>query len=685
MGAADIEGVQSPACVGQISGGALHVSITPSCPILSLKSPCTTVLLSPPNVAKRYGNVTSTFPVCVAARTFDGSVYPGVDFSVGDIVVFDQCKSVANMPDAITLQATGTVGDFPLVQDRTFVWKDGRAVAPVLRFETGDSHRQGMLRIAAIDTSYVLAAADVNVTFLPCPVGSRRIRAGTGPDAYRCELCPADSYSSDNDSAWCRTCASLHGAQCVPSAAGDRNILVAQAGYWIHRPDSGGDISVLECVEGFCRGHPSSAQTHSQLQECTSAFVCNRCAFGHENSADNFMCGRCSADFSLWGGQCVSCGAGVRGDVIFMWIVALWALALFQHVCAQRTTAPAKTLLSFGQIAATVGARGLYIDVVGADAGRYGPCPFPRSYVHAVYTSIGSFALLLALHGCTFALSRVWLWIVQRRRKMTTVPESAMFSGAAFVRSLLMIVVFGSSTLLDAAVNSISCSKIGGRSVLSSAPSIDCTSAEYRAMRPVYATVLAIVVLLPLVLVAWLLRLSLLGVLFHSDNVRRYGSLYEAYRRPMFWFDAVFLVRRMTFVMLYVYLTPLNSSSPAIRDVIIFFVSVAFIVLHVTVRPFQEARANRMEALSLGTLCVLASLQAVRTALSFSNTSNLVVSVLYFVLLLGCLTALVANVAIGLWPALIWLARKCLHRCRPSGRTGLRIARDPLLQSEKEG
>jgi len=85
-------------------------------------------------------------------------------------------------------------------------------------------------------------------------------------------------------------------------------------------------------------------------------------------------------------------------------------------------------------------------------------------------------------------------------------------------------------------------------------------------------------------------------------HYRRWGILYSPYKKAMFWWEAVFILRRTLNTILFVFF----FGSPYQRTLSLLILSFIFAIMHLLARPFVDPRDNDLEVLSLLTLVAAA-------------------------------------------------------------------------------
>jgi hypothetical protein len=93
------------------------------------------------------------------------------------------------------------------------------------------------------------------------------------------------------------------------------------------------------------------------------------------------------------------------------------------------------------------------------------------------------------------------------------------------------------------------CVTVNSDSYVRTYPSISCSSDEYTFLVPVFYTILfAIVVGVPLAVFAALWINHRRGLLYDEKHMRRYGSLFDVYKKSRFWYESLVLLRRIAII-----------------------------------------------------------------------------------------------------------------------------------------
>eukprot|EP00824_Muranothrix_gubernata_P007523 TRINITY_DN1957_c0_g1_i2.p1 TRINITY_DN1957_c0_g1~~TRINITY_DN1957_c0_g1_i2.p1 ORF type:complete len:1275 (+),score=216.88 TRINITY_DN1957_c0_g1_i2:671-4495(+) len=459
-----------------------------------------------------------------------------------------------------------------------------------------------------------------------CPPGSQRMTvAANYPD--ECSICPATEYSTLFDSQTCFTCPS-RGAICRHGLVG------AEKGWWPLRVSTG-EIKLYRCKYERCDEAAPELNWHDE----TGLHPVGECANHHAGT----LCGGCESGFSQWAGTCVKCTKAHAG-IIFAILMLMWVYVIFQHWQAQGRGGSMKTIMYFGQAATLMATprlasqvTDLFLlegDFVAASASV---CPFPQDEYTRFLTRVLTPFVLQLLLGATF-------FIVEMLVRFTGAAGAVAPAGGdppkyktyvtrdAFVRTSLVILVYSYVIVTWTALGFFNCIHVGDHQVVAEAPDIRCGAHPWSAWAVLYGTLFLVAVLGGPALLAWYLwKQKHLRQLYHPNVVAWFGGLFEDYKEDFYWWEVLFLLRRLVLVATAAIAAQIDPGDEhGTRPWALMLVSLIFAVHHLSSLPFRDPNQNRLETASLFTLVLLASLGGSRLSDTAEGTTAGLFLALFF-------------------------------------------------------
>lgn len=508
-----------------------------------------------------YGPERATPPVSLALRTSSSYLFFGDPTFTAEVVVYDAFgQVVSSLRDLLIL--TWTVPNSTAGSEGMQL-KHGSATS--LPNVVG----QPLAGNVSFTASALGLSASLSVQVLPCPPGM-----GFDSTAGLCRPCVNGvSYSflqSWND---CLPCPSPDFVHCQPSS------VQWKQGYWVYENDVTGEAQVYECDPTNCLDHGLCSANRLPTSP---------------------LCGLCAPGFSEWNRECVEC-TKTDGALIFGMIMIAWMYVCLQHILSQRGPGPVKIILNHLQALSLV----LYpqqwflgsdlFDMTVVSPSR-STCPFYRNGFGILITDAVVPILMLVVLWGTFCVC----WLAQQVIFQKISPAVRHALGiAAFIRTSFVLLLSSFQSFLKLSFSFLTCHAVAGRNINLLAPSVDCSSAEYRAVFPLLLFLCVLVCAAPVALFAFLHKsrdLILVGIRSHcSAFVAGYSS--ERY----FW-ECVILLRKMTLVIIFVVLyreAALDERRTAlgVANVFWLFSSIIF-------QPFATDLENNLELFGLGCLVV---------------------------------------------------------------------------------
>jgi len=166
----------------------------------------------------------------------------------------------------------------------------------------------------------------------------------------------------------------------------------------------------------------------------------------------------------------------------------------------------------------------------------------------------------------------------------------------------------------------LQCVPAGDTRVVIFRPSMDCNVAAYKHRLPIAYLILVLwIVVFPLALLAFVIRLRTRKLLSTAPVLRRWGFLYATYRPRFFWYETFVLARRTCISAIAVLLLQDASSRTSALSVSL----LAFLMLQVSLHPYAHRSSNIWETIALVALLLLTALTAnhsILSDLSYSST-----------------------------------------------------------------
>jgi hypothetical protein len=179
------------------------------------------------------------------------------------------------------------------------------------------------------------------------------------------------------------------------------------------------------------------------------------------------------------------------------------------------------------------------------------------------------------------------------------------FSTDYYVRALLSILVFSYTSVSNATLSFLNCVQVADSHVVFDSPAIDCDSERYkRWLGAVYFLLAFPVIGFPLAITVSLWHANRRRRLGEAHVVARWGFLYEQYRAETYWWEALALLRRSGLVAISVVLW----NHPLERGQAFSVFALLLLVLQLYFQPFVTVLDNRLEDISLASLCLLSIL-----------------------------------------------------------------------------
>ncbi|KAJ3179982.1 hypothetical protein HDU85_004267 [Gaertneriomyces sp. JEL0708] len=449
-----------------------------------------------------------------------------------------------------------------------------------------------------------LPQISVTVKIISCGAGYQN---SENPETkpYRCSLCQGSFSRVPNSD--CLPCPL--GATCQGSN------VTADPGYWIDPDTPFTDIpDVWRCDSGNCVGN-SLCAPHRQ------GILCSQCEENYSDWRGTGTCERCDQDAPSW-----------LLVPIATSFVAVGVLLRFPSLCSSSVFTTLIFFVQFSNIllptspsadAITLTIGNLAFDWINKLTGTN--CVLRINNFGRIL--FGGFIPLCALLACVAwgLLLRFWFWVKARfhpsniaERPSGKMPKEMVI---AWINAFLFVVLWAYLLVSRVVMRLLSCSTIAGREVVTEAPDQPCREGVHHTWWAIAWTLLVLWVIgLPVLLLAflkWALWAGSRGSSRAQFWVEALGQIYADFRPRYWYYEFVFLLRKVVIVLLDVF-TVYDPVSKSIAALLLAFFNV--LVLTFLVRPWRKNRDNRIEQLLLLILFLLAGLALGDHALTQNQT-----------------------------------------------------------------
>lgn len=208
-------------------------------------------------------------------------------------------------------------------------------------------------------------------------------------------------------------------------------------------------------------------------------------------------------------------------------------------------------------------------------------------------------------------------------REAIRIPK---FDWNSYFRTLISIFLFSYQSVSSTTLNYLDCQHAGDYYVVFISPSIDCNSDGYVAWRVILIFFVIIwVVCVPLLFTIHLYRNRsyILSSTQHAPALvmrfrRRWGLLYEAYRKEHFWWGMIVILRRIVFIVFDVILV----QQPTYKLVAFAAWNGVLMQVHSLLQPYKKHACNQLENLTLLSLLLQSILVLQQVTWSRSSSSG---------------------------------------------------------------
>eukprot|EP00808_Paulinella_micropora_P020350 g73633.t1 len=424
----------------------------------------------------------------------------------------------------------------------------------------------------------------------------------------------------------CKPCPS--GALCVCSNVSRTDSRVcnewtvyAKSGFYL-AVESDGNAIALPCLPKFClsgdqcdKDVSASRRSKNTLDDRSTSFpgfnqlrFVSCCGESRDHASVNPLCGSCMEGFTQWGSSCLECTEVNTAIVVFAFCL-MWLLVLALHQTAQKAgAADIKILLYFIQTSllffppstewlSWLELLNFNFVAAGEASASQGECIAAVSPMTQLLAGVFSPCVAAGQLAMTMFIS----WCINRIL-VKYAGKEGKFNSAPYWRSMVGLFLFSYNSIANTTLNFFQCTTVLGTSVIAKYPAIRCDSEEYKAYKPLFSMLLAVVVIgFPLIIGSVLVIKK--RELRKKEWQARIGTLYEVYTHRRFYWEVVILFRRIVVNGVVVGLSDNDKRNQMLQ--VASFVNVVLMVLHMLASPFGTMRENQLETFSLTMLALL--------------------------------------------------------------------------------
>eukprot|EP00698_Gefionella_okellyi_P017820 TRINITY_DN5268_c0_g4_i1.p1 TRINITY_DN5268_c0_g4~~TRINITY_DN5268_c0_g4_i1.p1 ORF type:complete len:698 (+),score=116.15 TRINITY_DN5268_c0_g4_i1:113-2095(+) len=421
---------------------------------------------------------------------------------------------------------------------------------------------------------------------------------GFGYRNNRCALCTAGTYTT-NTLAPCQACSTT--LTCNQGA----DVTIA-TNYWPNINASSGVVEGLLCPFDFCNTGDTTGSIFNASTVCNPEL---------KRNGSSTLCGECLAGYTEWSHECVPCN-GIHGGAVVVQLLQLAGIVLLQRILSQSPSgATGFVMLVFVYQFADLALypkpllqRMLNTFGLQLPAGSLG-CPFSTSaygeLAVQLVTPLVCLALLALMYTANVGLGKLFSYC--SRHALVTGFFVATGDRDAYIRTLVVLSLNLYETILEAAFNFLVCVQgmYNDVNVVYQYPSVSCNDPYYAKVRIVLIAVVALFVLGPVVIFAWLTRQRQMNNNSLKHLEQRYGRLFACFKPGFYFWECIALLRRAVLLAVFV---PIAGKSLAAAKAALLACVLVFAAVQVALRPYQQRRDNQFEVISLFTLSGLIGL-----------------------------------------------------------------------------
>jgi len=243
-------------------------------------------------------------------------------------------------------------------------------------------------------------------------------------------------------------------------------------------------------------------------------------------------------------------------------------------------------------------------------------CIAPLTPVDSLLTGIwvpvlcfGLLVFIFLVHLLCWWLSRKSLDRYPRSKIIKFIGGPKKFWKSPYIRTSIGLCVYSYNSFVLTTMQFFDCPEVGGDRVVHNFPAISCTSSEYKALYPLFAFVIVILVLFTVSILATLLYARRRGYFtvekqFSVDRIkfsRRYGILFECYKPECFYWEVVMLIRRAVAI----FLLTLMSTNRPLSYTWLSILHIIMVLVVLELKPYPKNLENVTEAVSLSVLAII--------------------------------------------------------------------------------
>lgn len=473
----------------------------------------------------------------------------------------------------------------------------------------------------------------INVNISKCPSGYQKIKEG---DFYKCEACPEGMYSLEEDSESCDFCPD--NAKCFG------NKIISESGYWAFINDR--EVTIHYCSNYKCKGG-------------------NQCSDHRDPKSP--VCGACIEGFFEWGGVCKKCEDKVSWLWFFLFIGHFIIIFIFYHILSQTKHGGAFIILFFfvQSMLLLVGSAHTYFywlePIFDMDLEKFEAifkvlgCPFERSSIGRILTTVAKPILFFLLLGLIFPFSLLFHWLCTRKKvneeaqpllesqsiENINTPQidqtvesnqnienleqtnetsekkdfkhywsefkvflyNSLIHPSAYSKTFTHLLIISYFIFTKVGFSYLTCLQFGESRFLSMSTDIKCFSPEYNSWLPLFIILIIYSLLFPFVLGLVLLILKRKNLLEKYESYL--GGLYEHYKHEYFWYEVLSIFRRTVIIGLDVFCKVFLQEFPGVKYIIMQVVFFILLIIHLKLEPYHSKSENMAERISLIVMIIL--------------------------------------------------------------------------------
>lgn len=449
-------------------------------------------------------------------------------------------------------------------------------------------------RTLCINTNYSCAPGFGKTSSFGC---AQCLEGKFSDGSAACSICAANTYSNANGTVKCLLCTDP-GLDCNPSTG----LASPLPGFWSYQQpdDLRRTLFTVRCTNpSLCLG-PSPEDHSSTLCDPTRL-----------QSSSDVECAECIDSYSEWNGRCVKCTSS-SGGLLLLVFIGSWVYVIITHHLSQGSSSLVSVFMYFvqnavlmaGSAALEASVSWLTIFVVHPeDSGGGSVCIAPISSLGKLGLSLAVPFVFLAELGLSFAVHYTIGRSASDQRLLQFVRTRLLFKPSAYGRTFLALLLYSYTSLTSTTISFLDCIDIGSARVLAQYPAVDCSSAAYLHIRPLFVLVLAVSLAFPVALTVFL-RYQLRREDLAKPSDAAWMILIQPYKPSAYLWHIVILIRRT------IYVAFTTVASIADRGLAFCLLTMGCMAMQYRAKPFVDRTSNRLEFMSLTLHGALAALLA---------------------------------------------------------------------------